>query len=315
MVKYNKEGDIVFSSSTDSKITAWFSDSGERLGTYEGHGGKVWGFDVTRDCSLLISCSADSTLKVWNVETGECRYTFQNKAPVHSVAFSEDEKFFAAAIDPFQGDPPCILIYKFDKTLEFQDSSPVRRILGHQAAINKVMWGPMDMTLVTCSDDCTVRSWDPETGDELFCIQDNEKEVLSIAFNEDKTLLLSGSKDCTARLYDFLKDMKHLKTYKTTRPINAVGISPLMDQVAVGGGLAARDVTTTAGELGKFETHFFHAVFEDHLGSVKGHFGPINTLAFSPDGKSFTTGGEEGYVRIHHMDEEFFKSDKELGFV
>lgn len=55
-------------------------------------------------------------------------------------------------------------------------------------------------------------------------------------------------------------------------------------QVALGGGQDARDVTTTTTRE-RFEVRFFHSVFEDEIGRVKGHFGPINTLCFSPDGR------------------------------
>jgi len=65
-------------------------------------------------------------------------------------------------------------------------------------------------------------------------------------------------------------------------------------------------VTTTAGQQGKFETHFFHEVYEDQIGELKGHFGPIHILSFSPDGKGFASGSEDGFVRLHHFDDSYF---------
>lgn len=56
-------------------------------------------------------------------------------------------------------------------------------------------------------------------------------------------------------------------------------------QVVVGGGQEAMSVTTTSTKIGKFDARFFHLVFEEEFGSVKGHFGPINSLSFHPDGK------------------------------
>lgn len=62
-------------------------------------------------------------------------------------------------------------------------------------------------------------------------------------------------------------------------------------------------VTTTAAKAGGFEARFYHKIYAEEFGNVRGHFGPINTVAFSPDGRSFTTGGEDGYVRMHHFGE------------
>ena len=55
-------------------------------------------------------------------------------------------------------------------------------------------------------------------------------------------------------------------------------------QVVLGGGQEAAEVTTTGTKAGKFMARFFHLVFEDEIGRVKGHFGPINTVAFHPHG-------------------------------
>ena len=62
------------------------------------------------------------------------------------------------------------------------------------------------------------------------------------------------------------------------------------------------EVTTTSTKVGKFDARFYHLVFEEEFGRLKGHFGPINTLAFSPDGNHYASGGEDGYVRLQTFD-------------
>jgi translation initiation factor 3 subunit I len=105
-------------------------------------------------------------------------------------------------------------------------------------------------------------------------------------------------------------------------------MSPVRPHVILGGGQDAMSVTTTTAKGNKFEARFFHQVFETEIGRVKGHFGPINTLAFHPNGRrydlillryplmfmilfslhffSFSSGGEDGFIRIHHLDPDYF---------
>jgi len=87
-------------------------------------------------------------------------------------------------------------------------------------------------------------------------------------------------------------------------------------------------VTTTSLRQGKFETRFWHKVFEEEVGRVKGHFGPINTLswlllridihvsyplffsriAVHPGGTSYASGSEDGFVRVHHFDDSYYRA-------
>ena len=55
------------------------------------------------------------------------------------------------------------------------------------------------------------------------------------------------------------------------------------------------------------EVRIFHKVYEEELGTIKGHFGPVNTIAYSPDGKSYVSGGEEGFIRVNTLDDEYFQ--------
>jgi translation initiation factor 3 subunit I len=52
-------------------------------------------------------------------------------------------------------------------------------------------------------------------------------------------------------------------------------------------------------------------VFEDEIGRMKGHFGPIHILQFAPDGKGFASGSEDGFVRLHHFDQSYFEAKLE----
>lgn len=75
-----------------------------------------------------------------------------------------------------------------------------------------------------------------------------------------------------------------MKAYTTERPVNSAAMSPDRDVVILGGGQEAMNVTTTSSRAGKFEVRFYHMIYEEEVGRVKGHFGPINTVAYHPKG-------------------------------
>lgn len=69
-IKYNREGDLLFSSAKDVTPNVWYSLNGERLGTYNGHTGAVWCIDVDWKTSKFLSGAADNSLRLWDVATG-----------------------------------------------------------------------------------------------------------------------------------------------------------------------------------------------------------------------------------------------------
>lgn len=103
-----------------------------------------------------------------------------------------------------------------------------------------------------------------------------------------------------------VQDLEVLKTYTTDTPLNSACITPKKDFVILGGGQDAMGVTQTSARQGKFEARFYHKIFEEEVGRVRGHFGPLNTVAVDPLGRGYASGGEDGYVRVHQFDKGYF---------
>lgn len=144
-----------------------------------------------------------------------------------------------------------------------------------------------------------------QNGKEINSVNDHTSVINDMQMSRDGTMIVTASKDTTAKLFD-AESLMCLKTYKTERPVNSAAISPLYEHVVLGGGQDAMEVTTTSTRAGKFDSRFFHLIYEEEFARVKGHFGPINSLAFHPDGKSYSTGGEDGFIRTQVFDNPYF---------
>eukprot|EP00586_Coscinodiscus_wailesii_P020391 CAMPEP_0172504642 /NCGR_PEP_ID=MMETSP1066-20121228/180440_1 /TAXON_ID=671091 /ORGANISM="Coscinodiscus wailesii, Strain CCMP2513" /LENGTH=358 /DNA_ID=CAMNT_0013280917 /DNA_START=28 /DNA_END=1104 /DNA_ORIENTATION=- len=311
-VKYNHDGDLLFTASKDSIPSVWRAHNGEWLGTFNGHKGTVWDLDCDRFTTRLLTASADATARLWDCETGVCLKEFTHRGPVRGIAFADGSHMFASISDPFVDYNAIISVYDIPPDMDPEDFSDTPRLEidlpksadGKQIKPTTVHWLNLNEALFVTFDNGTIRLYDPVTGEELEEIIAHEKKINRVRFNLEKTLFITSSADFTSKLYDVV-DLKHLKTYKTDRPVNDAVISETKDHILLGGGQEAMSVTTTSGKVGKFETRFFHLIYEDEFGTVKGHFGPINALAISPNGRSYASGAEDGYVRLHFFDKSY----------
>ena len=74
-------------------------------------------------------------------------------------------------------------------------------------------------------------------------------------------------------------------------------------------------MTTTSARKGKFEARFWHKILEEEVGRVKGHFGPLNTIAVHPSGKAFASGSEDGFVRVNWFDDSYLQTNCTCGCI
>ncbi|XP_046379197.1 eukaryotic translation initiation factor 3 subunit I-like [Haliotis rufescens] len=300
-IKYSREGDLLFSSAKDQEPNVWYSLNGERLGTFQGHNGAVWCIDVNWDTTKVMTGAADNTCRLWDCETGKTLNVLESRTAVRSCGFSYSGNLLMYTTDKTMGLPCEIDIF------DINDSSnePVMVIPIDGSKITSAIWGPYEECIITGHENGEVCQYDLKTGEKVNSVKEHTKNINDIQLSKDGSMFITASKDTSAKLYD-TKTFEFMKSYKTERPINSASLSPIYEHVVLGGGQEAMDVTTTSTRIGKFDARFFHMIFEEEFGRVKGHFGPINSVSFHPDGKSYTSGGEDGYLRVHFFDQSYF---------
>jgi len=305
-IKYNQQGDLLFSSAKDHHPNVWFSLNGERLGTYDGHCGAVWCLDPKWDTTSLVTGAADNSVRLWDIGTGKQTGMIDTKSAVRTCNFSYSGKLVCYTTDKQMGHPCEINVV--DVANFSNDCEPDLKlsIPPNGPKVTSMLWSGLDDTLLTGHDNGDIVQWDLKTSKKVQLVSTHGKSISDMQHNVDRTMFISSSKDNTARLWD-ADSLECHKEYKTERPVNSASISPLYDHVVLGGGQEAMDVTTTSTRVGKFDARFFHMIFEEEFGRVKGHFGPINSVMFHPDGKGYASGGEDGYIRVHQFDQDYME--------
>jgi len=266
--------------------------------------------DVDSESKFLCSGAADNTLRLWAVATGKCLFTWEFPTAVKRVAFSQDDKQLVCITEQRMGYQCTVRLFTInhegDGKNQSQEPTYMFSPIGSKATVCAFTLTPD--VIITGHESGKVSLFNVKTGEE---INSNERAhgdtITDLQLSKDGTYCITSSKDKSARIHD-TKTLMVIKTYTTETPLNSAALAPTRPYVLLGGGQEAMSVTTTSMRQGKFETRFWHKVFEEEVGRVKGHFGPINTIAVHPEGSCYASGGEDGFVRVHHFDESYYKA-------
>ena len=158
----------------------------------------------------------------------------------------------------------------WDRTVRLWDGAtgdPIGVMTGHMDVVYSGCFSPDGLTLASASWDGTVRLWQVSTGQELMVLQGrNRGEIWSVAFAPDGKALAAG------------------------RSSRYAGSEVLLWQ-----GATARQIGPAGGGLGSGRR-------TGGGGSLSGHTGAVNGLAYAADGSFLASGSDDASVILWDPD-------------
>ncbi len=245
------------------------------------HGG-VASASYSSDSREIVSGSWDGTANVWDADTGVARIKLvgRHAGPVHCATFSPDpeSRMIATASD--------------DRTIVLWDTKTgkfIKRLTGHDEAVNWVSFSPDGKRLVSASDDKSARVWDIENSDDPLVFP-HDSPVLRALFSPDGTRIACSTFGNLAFVWnattkaDQARPLFELAGH--TAPVTSVAFSPDGKRAITG----SEDFTAKVWDVtdrGPKE-----------LIALSGHERTVTSVAFSPDQLQVLTGSQDGTAII-----------------
>lgn len=232
--------------------------------------------DYTSDGKWLVAASSDTTVRVWEVETGALKS--QLKAGPQTVN--------AAVITP--DGATVVFADTYVRTLSFWDLKSGQRRESQEEAGNSIEGLAIapdgKITASTSYWSNEVKLWSVQTGALIRTLSGHSDRPESVVFSPDGKTLASGGDDGTIKLWDVATG--NLKqTFKNGERVKALVFHPDGKIIAAAG-------------LDKFNVNIWDLQSGTLRQTLTGHTDLVWAVSFSPDGRLLASGSFDHTVKI-----------------
>jgi WD40 repeat protein len=297
-VAYSPDGKMIATGGMDGKAQLWDATTWEPVGQPLPHRTQVNAIAFSPDGQWLLTASGspgavlsskETGARLWKVATGTphgdwCRHASNDAlqaANILAVALGPDGKTFVTGGE--------------DKTARLWNVPTGKELAAfrHPAPVVAVAFSPDGQTVAAGtsapslggpkSTSGAVYLWNVATKQKIGELVHPEGGILSLAFSPDGALVLTGSADKTARLWE-TETGKTVWTVQHEGPVNAVAFAPHGQSFLTG----SNDRTARLWDAGTGQP----------IGAPLMHLSSLKALAFRPDGASFVTSSMDKTVRV-----------------
>ncbi|XP_060100183.1 striatin isoform X2 [Heteronotia binoei] len=249
-VVMSSTGEQCYSGGTDGLIQGWNTtnpnidpydsyDPSVLRGAFIGHTDAVWGLVYSATHQRLLSCSADGTIRLWKA---------LEISPALNIFNDNQEMGIPSSVDLVSSDPSHMVASFNSGNTSIFNMETRQRILtlesnidtsNSSCQINKVISHPTLPVSITAHEDRHIKFYDNNTGKLIHSMVAHLDAVTSLAVDPNGLYLMSGSHDCSIRLWNLESKTciqeftAHRKKYDES--IHDVAFHPSKCYIASGG--------------------------------------------------------------------------------
>ena len=238
------------------------------------HFSSINAIDFSSNGKLLLSGSSDNNIKLWDVESATLLKTFsEHVTATEDVVFTPDGKSAISAENNY-------IVYWRNAV-----DGPIGRLAlyGHTGLVFSVDMSNDMNTIISSSQDKTIKVWDAHTGDLLKTINDHNSIVYCVEFSPNGEQFASCSADSTIKIWDS-KTLALINTLKNNGPLKSISYHSSGNYIAGSG----------TGSL----IYIWELSTGEVIRILEGHTASVRKVKFSPVGDKIISGGADDKVII-----------------
>ncbi|XP_076967766.1 apoptotic protease-activating factor 1 isoform X5 [Tamandua tetradactyla] len=270
---------LLATGSSDYFLKLWDLNQKECRNTMFGHTNSVNHCRFSPDDNLLASCSADGTLKLFDIHTSCLLAEIHtgHHSTVQYCDFSPHNRLALVALSQY-----CVELWNIDSCLKVADCR------GHLSWVHCVMFSRDGSSFLTSSDDQTIRLWETKKVCKNSAIM--LKQEVDVVFQENEVMVLAVD---NIRRLQLINGKTGQIDYLTEAQVSCCCLSPHLQYIAFGDENGAIEI------LELLNSRIFRSRIE--------HKKAVQHIQFTADGKTLISSSDDSAIQVWNwQSEEYF---------